>query len=252
MKKLFSRNQLLFALAWIGIYVFCFSAADTLSESFGVKSLITAPLGLLISALLFGWIGRNGLKEYFGLCRLDHPDYKKLLYFLPLMIIASTNIWFGVTMRYSPVETVLTFVSMLFVGFIEEIIFRGFLFRAIARKREKLAIVLSSLTFGLGHIVNLLNGADLLQTLLQIGYAVAIGYLFTIIFIRTKSLLPCIITHGTLNALSAFSLGSTPGQDIVTSSILVIISIGYAVYLSKDMKKVAQTGSGSLTIERDT
>ncbi len=136
-------------------------------------------------------------------------------------------------MKYSLIETVLTFVSMLFVGFIEEVIFRGFLFKAIARKRAGLAAVVSSVTFGLGHIVNLLNGAEIQQTLLQICYAIAIGYLFTIIFIKTKSLLPCIITHGVLNALSVFSAKTTFEQDAAASAILIIISVGYAVYLKK-------------------
>lgn len=237
MKNLFDRNQLLFALAWISTYVFSFSAADSVSESLGVKSSITAPLGLLMSALLFGIISRNQLRKYFGLCKIERPDFKKLLFFSPLVMIASANLWCGVTMKYPALETVLTFVSMLFVGFIEEIIFRGFLFQAIARKHAGLAVGLSSLTFGFGHIVNLLNGADLQQTLLQICYAIAIGYLFAIILIRTKSLLPCIITHGTLNALSVFSAQSTPEHDIATSFILVIISIGYAVYLKRYHKK---------------
>lgn len=48
----------------------------------------------------------------------------------------------------------------------------------------KRAILISSITFGLGHIVNLLNGKNILETLMQICYAVAIGFLFTIIFYK--------------------------------------------------------------------
>lgn len=234
MKKLFDRNQLLFALVWIGIYLVAFSFADSLSESLKVKSSITAPLGLLMSILLFGLINRNQLRDYFGLRKTEKPDFKNYLYFLPLIVIVSANLWYGVTVRYSLFETVLTIVSMLFVGFIEEIIFRGFLFKAIARKRAGLAAAVSSVTFGLGHMVNLLNGAEIQQTLLQICYAIAIGYLFTIIFMKTKSLLPCIITHGVLNALSVFSVKTTLEQDAAASAILIIISVGYAVYLKKE------------------
>lgn len=239
MKKMFERNQLIFALVWIGIYVAAFSAADSVSETLGIKSCLTAPLGLFISACIFAFIGRNRLSKYYGLCGIHYPDFRKYLYFLPLVIIASANLWYGVTIKNSALEIALTFVSMLFVGFIEEIIFRGFLFKAIARKRAGLAVAISSVTFGMGHIVNLLNGADMRQTLLQICYAIAIGYLFTIIFIKTKSLLPCIITHGVLNALSVFAAESTFGQDVVSSVILIMISLGYAVYLQKDRKKTA-------------
>ena len=69
---------------------------------------------------------------------------------------------------------------MINVGFIEEVIFRGFLFKMMAKDNLKLAIIVSAVTFGIGHIVNLLNGGDLIPALLQIFYAIALGYLFVI------------------------------------------------------------------------
>lgn len=50
----------------------------------------------------------------------------------------------------------------------KQIIFRGFLFKALYNDNVKLAIVILSVTFGIGHIVNLLNGKDLIPTLLQV------------------------------------------------------------------------------------
>lgn len=238
MRTLFKRNQLLFALLWIGLYVFSFSVADSISEGLGVRSFLSAPLGVLMSILLIGWITSSNLIEYFGLCKITSPDYKTLLFFLPLVVIASANLWHGANMKYSALEAALSIVKMISVGVIEEILFRGFLFRAIARKRVKLAIVISSVTFGLGHLVNLLNGADILQTLLQICYAIALGYLFTVLFIKTKSLLPCMIAHGVLNALGVFSAGTTLEQDVVASAILIVISFGYAAFIEKKYKQV--------------
>ena len=78
----------------------------------------------------------------------------------------SINLWNGVTMKLSVLETVLYILSMLCVGFIEEIIFRGFLFKALCKDNIKQAIAISSITFGVGHIVNLLNGKELIPTLL--------------------------------------------------------------------------------------
>ncbi len=83
-------------------------------------------------------------------------------------------------MDTSILETILFIMSMVCIGFIEEIIFRGFLFKSMYKNNIKLAIFVSSITFGMGHIVNLLNGRDLIPTLLQICYATAIGFLFTI------------------------------------------------------------------------
>ena len=83
---------------------------------------------------------------------------------------------------------------MINVGFIEEILFRGFLFEAIEKESVKKAIIISTLTFGIGHIVNLFNGQDTLNTIIQIIYALSLGYLFVMIFYKSNSLVPCIIT----------------------------------------------------------
>ncbi|MBD5536303.1 MAG: CPBP family intramembrane metalloprotease [Lachnospiraceae bacterium] len=60
------------------------------------------------------------------------------------------------------------------VGFIEEVIFRGFLFKALAENNVKSAVIISSVTFGLGHLVNLFNGSgmDLINNLCQICFAI--------------------------------------------------------------------------------
>lgn len=133
----------------------------------------------------------------------------------------------------SVLETVLYVISMLCVGFLEEVIFRGFLFQALCKDNVKQAVVISSITFGIGHIVNLLNGAEIGPTLLQICYAVALGFLFTIIFYRSKSLIPCIVTHSVINSLSAFAVGGSKIYGIAGAAALTIVSLLYAVWIEK-------------------
>lgn len=57
----------------------------------------------------------------------------------------------------------------------------------MGNENVKRAIIVSAVTFGIGHIVNLLNGAELIPTLMQICYAISRGYLFVIIFYKSKS-----------------------------------------------------------------
>ena len=121
---------------------------------------------------------------------------------------------------------------MLNIGFIEEIIFRGFLFKMMVKDNVKIAILVSSITFGIGHIINLLNGASFIPTLMQVFYAMAIGYLFVIIFYKSKSLLPCIITHSLFNSLSIFSIENTLSLYIAPI-FLIIVPITYAIYINK-------------------
>ena len=124
---------------------------------------------------------------------------------------------------------------MINVGFIEEIIFRGFLFKAISKESIKKGIIISSITFGIGHIVNLINGSPLISTIIQIIYAVSLGYLFVTIFYKSKSLIPCIITHSLINSLSIFNT-SKGIKEYIFSSILIIISLSYAIYINKKIK----------------
>lgn len=91
---------------------------------------------------------------------------------------------------------------MINVGFIEEVIFRGFLFKMMAKENVKRAMIVSALTFGIGHIVNLLNGAEFVSTIMQVCYAVCLGYLFVVIFYKSKFLIPCIVIHGVINSLA--------------------------------------------------
>ena len=232
MYHLYKKNVLNFSLVWIIAYVVLFSAADSISASLGFEKIITAPVSIVFALLIFGFIKKHDLSEQYGLCCFK-GSLKNYLYFIPLVLMVSVNMWNGVTMNVFALETVLFILSMLCVGFIEEIIFRGFLFKAMCKDNVKLAIFISSITFGMGHIVNLLNGRDLIPTLLQICYATAIGFLFTIIFYKGKSLLPCIIAHGTLNSLSIFAVQRTQMISIINSIVLCVISLGYALWILK-------------------
>lgn len=232
MKKLYNKNEVTFSIIWIILYVVLLSIADSVSESLGTAKLITAPLCILMTAFLFFWLKKNNLMEKYGLCKFE-GSMKKYLFFFPLVILCSTNLWNGVTMNLSLLETVLYIVSMLCVGFLEELIFRGFLFRAMCKDNVKSAIIVSSITFGIGHIVNLLNGAELLSTLLQVCYAVAIGFLFTIIVYYGKSLIPCILCHGIVNSLSVFAVESDNLLGIITAIVIIVVSLTYTLWIIK-------------------
>lgn len=237
MKSLYEKNELIFSLLWIGVYVVSFSLADGLSEALGVEKLVTAVVGLVLMLVLYIWVLKNGLWEYYGFCRLKR-EAKDYLYFVPLVLLVSVNLWWGVQFRLSPLETALYVFSMLCVGFLEELIFRGFLFKALAKDNLKQAIIISSVTFGIGHIVNLLNGAEVVPTLLQVCYAVAIGFLFTYIFLTSGSLWPCILTHGAVNGLSVFASEKAElmTNQMIGAVALCVLSVGYSVYIVRKIK----------------
>ncbi|MBE5780721.1 MAG: CPBP family intramembrane metalloprotease [Clostridiales bacterium] len=239
MKQLYRKNEILFAIVWIVIYVVGAGVADGLSESIGIKGSITTGFLLALSLFALRFIHRQRLYHHYGLCG---PDAKasRFLYYVPLIIIVSSNFWFGVGMTMPLMDTIFTMAAMVLVGFVEEVIFRGFLFRAMEKEGVTMAIVVSSLTFGIGHIINLISGnLALVPALCQVCYAAAAGFLFVIILYRGGSLWPCVLTHSALNALSVFSLEAAAGEGalILTSLIHCAIALGYALVLMKTLPK---------------
>ena len=240
LKKLYEKSEIWFSLAWIIGYVVLASTGDNISADLGIDKIVTLPILIALSAVLYFFVRKNGLTEKYGLCKPQLPA-AKMLYYIPLLVLLTANLWYGVALNMSPLATVLYVLSMFCVGFLEELIFRGMLFQAMAKDGVKSAIIVSSVTFGIGHIVNLINGsgAELLPNLLQVLYAVAIGFAFVMLYWKTKSLLPCIIVHSVFNALSAFAneAVNTPQRQIISGILLTVIAGGYALYLALAVKE---------------
>ena len=240
LKKLYEKNEIWFAVVWIIAYVVLASTGDNISVDIGILKIVTLPILIILCVILFLFVKRNGLSKKYGLCKLEIPA-SKMMFYIPLVILLTANLWYGVTMNVSLLETVLYILSMLCVGFLEEMIFRGFLFNALAKDGVKSAIIVSSVTFGIGHIVNLVNGSgtELLPNLLQVIYAVAIGFAFVMIYYMTKSLVPCILTHSIFNSLSAFAneAVTTPQKQIISGVLITIIAGGYALYITLLVKE---------------
>ena len=240
MKKLYDKSRLAFAITWIVAYCVLMSVGDSISESVSISKSVTLPIALTMSAVLLIFIKRNGLGNEYGLCKSQVPA-RKMLFYIPLIILPAVNIFSAITPSLSVIETILYAFTMLCVGFLEEIIFRGLLFKSMAENGIKSAVIVSSITFGMGHIINLINGsgAELLPNILQVTYATAAGFMLVMIFHKTGSLIPCILFHGIFNALSVFADESvlSLNQQIISCVYLVVISGGYGVYIALKVKK---------------
>lgn len=240
LKKLYDKSKIWFALAWIIAYCVLMSVGDALSASVGIEKSVTLVIGILLSAILLLFFKKNGLFMDYGLCT-PKTSAKSMLYYIPILVMLTANLWYGVTLNYGALETVLYILAMLCVGFLEEVIFRGLLFEAMRGDSVKAAIIVSSVTFGIGHIINLINGSgtELLPNLLQVVYATAAGFMFVMMYYKSKSLIVCIVAHGVFNALSAFAneANATAEMRILTAILLTVITGSYALYLALSMRK---------------
>ena len=244
MTKLYRKSEITFAILWIVAYVVLSSLADQLSADMGVTKSVTAALHIAMSLVLFFWIRKNGLGVKYGFCKSQYSA-KRFLFFIPLAIIASASLWNGIGLRHGFPGTLLYVVSMCCVGFLEEVIFRGLLFRAMEKDNVKTAIIVSALTFGLGHIVNLFKGSgrDLTASIIQIVFAILVGFVLVLIFYYGGSLIPCIVFHSINNALGAFETEGSMDptlQKILNLAVIVVILGGYLFYLVKSFPKKAE------------
>ena len=227
MRKVFEKHETLFCMLLIIVYI----AVNSLCiQNFGYTSCVSFIVNTILSACLVGIVLLLKKSAYYGFAKVQNP--KKYLYFIPLAVIISVNLWNGFNINHSAREIVFHILTMINIGFIEELIFRGFLFRMMEKNNLKSAIIVSALTFGIGHIVNLLNGAALIPTLMQICYAAATGYLFAVIFHKSKSLIPCIVTHCLVNSLSILNVENTLSLYIAPV-FLTMIPLAYAIYINK-------------------
>lgn len=217
---------------WIIVYVVGISITESISESVGVPFLITLFFSAAILTVLVTFMKKNNFMEEYGLCKFS-GSYKDFLFFIPLAAICTVNFWNGVTIETTVGAGIITAAAKGLAGIVEELIFRGLLFVGMCRTNVKSAVIVSSLTFGIGHIVNLLNGAPVFDTVCQIIYACAIGFCFTAVFKAGKSLIPCILAHFTVNASSAFGAASENMQTfhIIATIFLTVLSAGYGLYL---------------------
>ena len=242
MKKLYEKNELTFAIVWIVVYCVLQSFANPLNKAIGIEYAASAAFCVLQAAALLTFIQENCLAKRYGLCKSSVPA-RQFLFYLPLIVLALGNLWNGAAVNYTPAETACRIVCMLCVGFLEEVIFRGLLFTAIAKDNVKSAIIISSLTFGIGHIINLFNGSgmNLVENLCQIVFAIAVGFLLVTIFYRGGSLFPCILAHSAINTLGTFAneANLTTEKHLLHLDILIVVTVAYTLILTRTLPNKA-------------
>lgn len=236
MKSLYEKNKLGFALISIAAYCLLQSLSNPLNERLGIPYSASAVFVWMQAAVLWLFLRKTGLRRHYGLCR-SGARARRFLYYLPLAALATRNLWGGVSLDLEAAELICGAACMLGVGFVEELLFRGLLFRALEEKSARSAIVISSVTFGLGHILNLTNGSGMTlgENLLQIVGAILVGFLFVLIFHRGGSLIPCIAAHAFINATSV--IAAPTGNEWKLDLLFFLLTALYTLILLKTLPK---------------
>lgn len=236
MRKIYEEKEVLFAVLWIVVYCLVLTP---LKGNFGLDSAAMLAALIIFTAGICLFVGRNHLGKKYGLSEWP-KDMRKYFFFIPMWILATGNLWAGFALSYQGVSLVIAVLSMVLIGFVEEMIFRGFLFKAmLANGNKAAAIIVSSVTFGIGHLVNLFAGQASFDTLMQVIFAVSWGFILTMVFYKSKSLIPCIIAHVMIDVFSVFGAENRLVDQIYILAT-VIVSIVYCIYLSRLKEAAAE------------
>ncbi len=113
------------------------------------------------------------------------------------------------------------FIDMLIPGIWEEVAFRGIILTLLLKKySEKKSIIIDGLLFGSMHLLNIIGGADVGFTIIQMIYATTWGFAFAYMYIKTKSLVPCIIAHYLIDAVNPLFF-----NVVITNMLLALIGL---------------------------
>ncbi len=117
------------------------------------------------------------------------------------------------------------FIDMLIPGIWEEIAFRGVILTLLLKNySKKKSIIIDGLLFGGMHFINIIEGADVVLTIIQMVYASTVGFAFAYMFIKTESLVPCIIAHYLIDVFGALFLNVIL-RDMMLALICMLIFI---------------------------
>ena len=172
-----------------------------------------------------------------GFRRPEPGSAKKLLYYSPLLIVALSALTAGVDLEkgfgFLPANLFLA----LCVGFAEEIYFRGVICNLWLEKSVNKAVLISAVLFGICHLMNVLGGAGLTETILQIFFALAYGIAVALIFIVSKSIWPCIALHAFHDACSFISRDGSLRANLLIGTFQFVVIVAYIAVLVKRQQR---------------
>ena len=217
----------------VGLIVAYSAIFGSLRSNYGDAHLFTAAGMAVFSLILTVYAAVRRLWDRMGLSRLTQ-DRKRLLYLLPMWILATGNLWSGIGKGPYGSAELYAMCTMLLAGYVEEFLFRGLLFTGMLKDGSaKTAIAVSALTFGMGHIINLFTGQSGPETLVQIVFAVAWGLIFTMVFYKGGSLIPCIIAHSMIDVFSVINVDDNMTASMLFIGATIVLGCAYCAYLAR-------------------
>ena len=251
MKKEFMftlKEKIIMLFLITGVIIFQFIDVSGLGHEKDAQMITNTIIRLIAGVLLLYMLFKFGHKEFFQF-KLNRTS---LVMMIPALLIAINNFpivsyFDGRAELTEPTyRVILFFIECLSVGFFEEILFRGivliFLVQSFSHMKGGifLSVFVSSLIFGLFHIINFFDGATLSSTLLQMGYSFLMGMLWATLYLKTGNIWFIMILHALYNFFGQvlFYLGTVNGRfDEITVTITMLIGMLAAIQVIVLLKR---------------
>ena len=94
MKKIFEKNETLFCILLIVFYIIVNSYCI---QNFGIEDYRSTIINTIFSLVLIFVIVKLKRVSYYGLTKVR--NLKRYLYFIPLLLIISVNLWNGININ---------------------------------------------------------------------------------------------------------------------------------------------------------
>ena len=188
---------------------------------------------LSVAALLIFMEIKGKKPAEMGIVKPKAEGLKKVYYAIPMMIVAFLGLLGGLSPEADAAYILSTLFLTIAVGFSEELYFRSVVLDIWQFKGVKTAVIVSSVVFGVCHLTNVLGGAGIAVTLLQIAFAFLYGIAQALIFTKAKSLVPCIFVHFLHDFVAFNTSDATSLLNIVVAVVQVVILLVYVIMLNK-------------------
>ncbi len=245
MKHLRETRPVWHALLWIAIYVALVNVGGALGSSLGGPDVATGILLAGLAVVLVLYLRQAGLADLSGLRPPRANTMRAVLYLSPLFGISLFQYAKGLAPELDAGAVLSALLLVVGVGFVEELLFRGLLFQAILTKSAlNRAILITGITFGIGHVVNLARGYTMSDQLIQVVAAVVIGVALAYVVAITGSIIPGAIFHALFNLSGTITAANT-SMDVYILSAMVVVLVPYILFMRI---RLAQTDAGAATI----
>jgi len=194
-----------------------------------------APIALFLFIYLL--VKKRWSTFYFS--GLSNLTAKQWLEYVPLLLILIVLLIGNQGFQSQPASffIYLLLSQLLLVGFVEEVLFRGIMLRALVQKGTMYAVIVSSVLFGVTHALQALGGQSLQDTLLQIAYAFLIGFVLALLVVRNRAIILTIVFHGLHNFINF--TGNTPSTHVYDYIVLAILVAQLVWLLISTRKQLA-------------